>query len=271
MRAHGFRCSFTPLLGVLFTFPSRYWFAIGLPGVFSLAGWSRRIRAGFHVPRPTQGPHRPPPAAPPTGLSPAAARRSRRFGSRRRRPHVGPTTPGGPRPARFGLLPFRSPLLGESRLLSPPPATGMFRFAGFAPLAGWRASSPPGCPIREPRDQRPCAPPPGLSRLVAPFVASGSQGIHRAPCLTSRALAPPGHPSGCAGRAPRGIHFFRRRAPPGARQPLHLPAAASRPRRPPPPPAPRGAGGGLRTARQRTKSGEYRIRTDDPLLAKQVL
>ena len=55
MWAHGFRVSFTPLRGVLFTFPSRYWFAIGLPLVFSLAGWSRRIRAGFLVSRPTQG------------------------------------------------------------------------------------------------------------------------------------------------------------------------------------------------------------------------
>ena len=36
------------------TFPSRYWSTIGLPGVFSLAGWSPRIRTGFLVPRPTQ-------------------------------------------------------------------------------------------------------------------------------------------------------------------------------------------------------------------------
>ncbi len=58
----GFRFCFTPLSGVLPTFPSRYWFAIGLPVVFSLAGWSPRIRTGFHVPRPTQVPslHRPP-------------------------------------------------------------------------------------------------------------------------------------------------------------------------------------------------------------------
>ena len=39
---------------MLFTFPSRYWFTIGLTGVFSLTGWSRRIRAGFHVSRVTQ-------------------------------------------------------------------------------------------------------------------------------------------------------------------------------------------------------------------------
>ena len=39
---------------MLFTFPSRYSFTIGLTGVFSLAGWSRRIHTGFHVPRATQ-------------------------------------------------------------------------------------------------------------------------------------------------------------------------------------------------------------------------
>src|SRR5437762_6404185 len=32
-----------------------------------------------------------------------------------------------------GLVPVRSPLLGESRLISFPPATEMFQFAGFAP------------------------------------------------------------------------------------------------------------------------------------------
>ena len=45
---------FTLLFGVLFTFPSQYWFTIGLSGVFSLSGWSRQIQTGFHVPRPTQ-------------------------------------------------------------------------------------------------------------------------------------------------------------------------------------------------------------------------
>src|SRR5690606_41681236 len=52
--AYGFRIYFTPLFTVLFTFPSRYWFTIGLSGVFSLSGWSRQIQSGFHVPRPTQ-------------------------------------------------------------------------------------------------------------------------------------------------------------------------------------------------------------------------
>ena len=33
---------------------------------------------------------------------------------------------------RFGLFPFRSPLLGESRLFSLPPGTEMFQFPGLA-------------------------------------------------------------------------------------------------------------------------------------------
>ena len=49
-----FQVLFHSPLGVLFTFPSRYWFTIGLSGVFSLAGWSRRIRSGLHVSRLTQ-------------------------------------------------------------------------------------------------------------------------------------------------------------------------------------------------------------------------
>ena len=44
----------TPLFGVLFTFPSRYSFTIGLSGVFSLTGWCRQIQAGFLQSRPTQ-------------------------------------------------------------------------------------------------------------------------------------------------------------------------------------------------------------------------
>ena len=40
--------------GVLFAFPSQYWFTIGLLVVFSLTGWSRQIQTGFLVSRPTQ-------------------------------------------------------------------------------------------------------------------------------------------------------------------------------------------------------------------------
>ena len=81
-----------PLVGawfqVLFHSPNRGAFhrsltvlsAIGLTGVFSLAGWSRRIRAGFHVSRVTQDTARPHRASD-TGLSPAAVELSRSFSS----------------------------------------------------------------------------------------------------------------------------------------------------------------------------------------------
>ena len=65
---------------MLFTFPSRYSFAIGLPGVFSLAGWSRRIRAGFLVSRVTQDATRPHLCSC-TGLSPSMIELSRSFHS----------------------------------------------------------------------------------------------------------------------------------------------------------------------------------------------
>jgi hypothetical protein len=39
-----------------------------------------------------------------------------------------------PNGATAGLVRFRSPLLAESRLMSFPPATEMFQFAGFASL-----------------------------------------------------------------------------------------------------------------------------------------
>jgi hypothetical protein len=52
-----FQVYFTPLLGVLFTFPSRYWFTIGRQGVLRLGGWSPHVQTGFLVPRPTRGPN----------------------------------------------------------------------------------------------------------------------------------------------------------------------------------------------------------------------
>ena len=51
-----FQVLFHSPLGVLFTFPSRYWFAIGHRRVFSLGGRSPRIRTGFHVSGTTRVP-----------------------------------------------------------------------------------------------------------------------------------------------------------------------------------------------------------------------
>ena len=104
--------------------------------------------------------------------------------------HGSPSTPPAPRRRRFGLVPFRSPLLGESLLFSFPPPTWMFRFGGFAPTdGGYCASSAVGCPIRASADPWLLAPPRGLSRPAAPFVASVS---HRhPPCALIHSLAAP--------------------------------------------------------------------------------
>ncbi len=71
-----FQGLFTPLLRVLFTFPSRYWCTIGLSGVFSLAGWCRHLQTGFHRSRPTQFTTY---SIPCTGLSPPLAAVSTAF------------------------------------------------------------------------------------------------------------------------------------------------------------------------------------------------
>ena len=99
---------------MLFTFPSRYWFAIGHVRVFRLGGWSPHVQTGFHVPRPTQV----------------------RFPHFRIRdyhplwsnfPDCSANLETG-----TGLVRVRSPLLTESRLMSFPPGTEMFQFPGFA-------------------------------------------------------------------------------------------------------------------------------------------
>ena len=68
-----FQVLFTRLLGVLFTFPSRYWFTIGHERVFSLAGWCRPLQTGCLRSRLTQDPLRPAAPLATTGLSPSAA------------------------------------------------------------------------------------------------------------------------------------------------------------------------------------------------------
>ena len=65
--------------GVLFTFPSRYWFTIGRSRVFSLGGWSPHLQTGFHVPRPTCCALSSTADFSCTGLSPATAGLSRPF------------------------------------------------------------------------------------------------------------------------------------------------------------------------------------------------
>ena len=89
--------------GVLFTFPSRYWFAIGRRLVFSLGGWALPIQTGFHVSRPTWGIG--------SAAEDFAQGAVTRYGAAVRqltlvllRPCPGPATPGG-KPPGLGIAP----------------------------------------------------------------------------------------------------------------------------------------------------------------------
>ena len=317
-----FQVSFTPLVGVLFTFPSRYLCTIGRQGVFRLGGWSPHVQTGFHVPRPTQG-------------SPKALRL--------RGCH--PLWPAFPdRSASLsvttGLLRFRSPLLAESLLMSFPPGTEMFQFPGFASRPyEFRPGYPKGVgfPIRTSADQRSLASPRGFSQRATSFIASWRQGIHRMPFSHSILSPPPAHrakprpvqlplsggstrsiprarsslaPGRCASltHTTDHLHHVKEHARP-ARHPAPHRGSRTTPQggfrkcrriplsgRSPPGPStvsphrhrgiacatphraavPRRSllypSGGLPHCRLRQKgNGDGRIRTDDPLLAKQVL
>ncbi len=114
--------------------------------------------------------------------------------SRRDRTTSAPATPGVQRSraityTRFRLFPVRSPLLGESLLLSVPGGTEMVHFPPFAshPLlnsgADDRSLPRPGFPIRIPSGRSLLAAHRGFSQLSASFIALVRQGIHRMPLV----------------------------------------------------------------------------------------
>ena len=116
---------------MLFTFPSRYWFTIGLMGVFSLTGWSRPIRAGFLVSRLTQDTAGPSHASR-TGLSPSMVKLSRLFRSRLRYRNA-VLLPRACRNRRgLGSSPVARHYWGNHCLFSLPRGTKMFQFPRFA-------------------------------------------------------------------------------------------------------------------------------------------
>ena len=108
-----------------------------------------------------------------------------------RRIKTDPTTPIRQRlpsitSAGFGLFPFRSPLLRESRFLSFPPGTKMFQFPGLPPHAlciqAWVRAHYHAqvSPFGHPGIKGWSAPNPGLSQPPTSFIGSWRQGIHRA-------------------------------------------------------------------------------------------
>ena len=102
--------------------------------------------------------------------------------------------------SRFGLIPVRSPLLGESRLISLPAGTEMFHFPALARTNlciqfgvmehdfHWVA------PFRDPRIKGCFAPPRGLSQHTTSFIAFRRQGIHLMLLSTYSRNKLPSHP-----------------------------------------------------------------------------
>ena len=129
MQAHGFRFYFTPLPGVLPTFPSRYWSAIGLRQSLALRDGPRGfgqdstcpalLRCRIGLPRLAR-----------TGVSPSAPSLSRKF--RFVRQSISPVLQ--PRTVReqsgLGSSLFDRHYWGNRLFLSPPPGTKMFQFPG---------------------------------------------------------------------------------------------------------------------------------------------
>ena len=182
---------------MLFTFPSRYWFTIGRRKIFSLRRWSSRIPAEFPVFRGTwehrqethrfrlRGCHPLWPDFPDRSTSDGFCNSLEKW----RLLQAGPSTPTAQRsPALtcnwFRLFPVRSPLLGESRLLSLPEVTEMFQFSSSASMTLCiQVRIPQVCPRWVPPFGNPrvkgCLPPyRGLSQAAASFIVFLSQGIH---------------------------------------------------------------------------------------------
>ena len=127
-----------------------------------------------------------------TGLSPALAELSSSLPLLTQESRMPVLQPRSNESDRFGLIPFRSPLLWESRLISFPSGTEMFHFPELAHASlcirlgvtehDFRRVSP----FRNSRIKGCLAPPRDLSQLTTSFIAFRRQGIH--PMLLSTCL-----------------------------------------------------------------------------------
>src|ERR1700710_1156465 len=92
--------------------------------------------------------------------------------------------------ARFGLIPFRSPLLRESLLIYFPRGTEMFHFPRLPPndLCVQSSVTPHYrrrvSPFGNPRVKGYSTPHRGLSQSFTSFIGSRCQGIHHVPLLS---------------------------------------------------------------------------------------
>ena len=271
--AHGFRISFTPLAGVLFTVPSRYWFAIGRRGYLALGGGPPRFPPDSACPAVLTQEHHPThPAVTYGTLTPSGGPFQRPsvdwvVGAKDlptppRSPFYPPTAPAAASTAVGVWAPPRS-LAATRGILSLPPGTEMFQFPGCPP----RRSRVPGyhprrvAPFGYPRIAG-CQRLPGAFRRVAtPFIGPRRLGIHRAP--VSAVFPHPGQkPGGTAHRAhvslpPSSIHTHALllphpppRAPAVARSALATGVASG---------AVRAAGGRLPPGRSREGSPPARL------------
>jgi hypothetical protein len=203
LEAHGFRLSFTPLDGVLFTVPSRYWFPIGRLRYLALGGGPPRFPPDITCPAVlTLRMHRCSNAV----TYGALTRSGRPF--QQRSVDVGSTRRGVGRPlpcsrsspmtaaptssyAATVWAPPRS-LAATQGIVSVPAGTEMFQFP----------TCPPGIrqvPRIEPRRVAPFGDrwitgcqrlPNAFRRVAASFIGRRRQGIHRAPIIAASHRVP---------------------------------------------------------------------------------
>ena len=170
--------------------------------VLSLAGWSPQIQTAFHVCGPTQVRHQEVAGfeygtialygarfhtlpLPNNFVTPARPAMTWTSALQPRTCNARPLTH-----ARFGLVPFRSPLLWESRLIYFPRGTEMFHFPRLPlPALCVQAGITPHYqrwvpPFGNPRIKGYSAPTRGLSQPFTSFIGSKCQGIHHVPLLS---------------------------------------------------------------------------------------
>ena len=164
---------------MLFTFPLRYWFAIGFPRVFRLAGWCRPLQTGFLRPRLTQDTAQP--------QEVFAYGTFTLYGvpfQKLQLTSLGLLAVLQPRRARSPVWPLPLSLATTDGI------TVVFFSSAYLDVSVrqvrhscFHAFSMEGCPIRTSTDLWLFAPPRCFSQLTTSFVACGNLGIPRAPLV----------------------------------------------------------------------------------------